>query len=74
LGRGKGKRGVNKERGGDIVIVISSNRIRAFSQIQKQIEIKDIKNTHEEKINTSMHISILLTVDLKGLGHRMNIF
>jgi hypothetical protein len=61
LGRGKGKRGVNKERGGDIVIVISSNRIRAISQIQKQIEIKDIKNTNEEKINTSTHTSIRLT-------------
>ncbi len=57
----KEKKGVNKERGGDIVIVISSNRIRAISQIQKQIEIKDIKNTNEEKINTSTHTSIRLT-------------
>jgi hypothetical protein len=59
FGRGKRKRGVNKERGGDIVIVISSNRIRAISQIQKQIEIKDIKNTHEE---TKIHLRIQVFV------------
>ncbi len=56
---GKRKRGVNKERGGDIVIVISSNRIRAISQMQKQIEIKDIKNTHEEK---KIHLRIQVFV------------
>jgi hypothetical protein len=70
LVRGKRKGGVNKEQGGDIVIVISSNRIRAISQIQKQIEIKDVKNTHEEK---KYIYAYKYPFDLTGLGHQMNI-